>query len=136
MKFLLSLILAAALAAPALAAPAPKDPVASPELQKEFNSFIEKFRAAVKANDPAAVAGMSKMPFLSHTDEYGAAEFRDKVYKTNFTPKVRACLQRAKAVYGRDGEKNDNFFINCGDAIYTFTKAPAGFQFTEIGAND
>lgn len=136
MKFLLSLVLAATLATPAIAAPAPKDPVASPELQKEFASFIEKFRAAVKANDPAAVAGMSKMPFVNHTDMRSAAEFRDKVYKTNFTPKVRACIQRAKAVYDRDGDNNDNFFIFCGDEIYIFTKTPTGFQFTEIGVND
>lgn len=136
MKFLLSLVLAATLATPAIAAPAPKDPVASPELQKEFASFIEKFRAAVKANDPDAVAGMSKMPFVNHTDMRSAAEFRDKVYKTNFTPKVRACIQRAKAVYDRDGDNNDNFFIFCGDEIYIFTKTPAGFQFTEIGVND
>jgi len=45
-------------------------------------------------------------------------------------------FQRGKAVYDRDGENNDNFFIFCGEDIFTFTKTPAGFLFTEIGVND
>ena len=51
------------LVAPAFAQ-APKKDVASPALQKEFDGFIEKFRAALKANDSAAVAGMTRLPFM------------------------------------------------------------------------
>jgi len=53
MTFLLRIVLAAALvlAAPAFAQ-APKKDVASPALQKEFDGFIEKFRAALKSNVP------------------------------------------------------------------------------------
>ena len=36
-------------------AQAPKKAVASPALQKEFDGFIGKFRAALKVNDSAAV---------------------------------------------------------------------------------
>ena len=135
MKALLRIVLAAALVhlAPAFAQ-APKQAVASPALQKEFDGFIAKFRAALKANDFAAVAGMTRLPFMGSVRD--AAQFREKVYKPEFTPKNRACIQRGKAVYDRDGENNDNYFIFCGEDIFTFTKTPAGFLFTEIGMND
>ena len=134
MKFLLRIVLAAALLplAPAFAQ-APKKAVASPALQQEFDGFIEKFRAALKANDSAAVAGMTRLPFDGSSD---TAQFRAKAYPPTFTTKNRACIQRGKAVYDRDGENNDNYFIFCGKLIFVFTKTPAGFLFTEIGAND
>ena len=135
---MLRIVLAAALIqlAPAFAQAAPKNAVASPALQKEFDGFIGKFRAALKANDSAAVAGMTRLPFMNDGSIRDAAQFHEKIYKREFTAKKRACIQRAKAVYGRDGENNDNFFIFCGEDIFTFTKTPAGFLFTEIGVND
>ena len=135
MKLLLRIALAAALVhlAPAFAQ-APKK--ASPALQQEFDGFMEKFRAALKANDSAAVAGMTRLPFMNDSAIRDAAQFRAKTYPTSFTAKNRACIQRGKAVYDRDGENNDNFFIFCGQQIFVFTKTPAGFLFTEIGVND
>lgn len=127
---------APALAAPALAAPANAPKKASPELQKEFDGFIAKFRAAVKANDSAAVAGMTELPFMKDKAIGDAARFHEKIYKRDFAAKARACIQRSKAVYDRDGQNNENFFIFCGQDIFTFTKTPAGFLFTEIGMND
>ena len=59
-----------------------------------------------------------------------------KTYPSTFTAKNRTCIQRGKAVYDRDGENNDNYFIFCGNEIFTFTKTPAGFLFTEVGVND
>ena len=56
MGFLPRIVLAAALVSLApTVAQAAKQAVASPALQKEFDAFIEKFRAAVKADDPAAM---------------------------------------------------------------------------------
>ena len=149
MKPWLRVILAAALiqAAPAFAqspnsAPknasknAPKTPVASPALQQEFDGFAAKFRVALVANDPAAVAGMTRLPFMKDDGIRDAAQFGEKIYKRNFTASSRACIQRGKAVYDRDGEKNDNFFIFCGEKIFVFTKTPAGFLFTAIDGND
>ncbi len=145
MKFWLRIVLAAALLhlAPAFAqtpniAPnnAPKNAVASPALKKEFDGFIAKFRTALKANDSAAVAGMTQLPFMKEDSIRDAAQFREKIYKPDFTAKNRACIQRGKAVYSRDGLNNDNFFIFCGEQIFVFTNTPAGFLFTEIGAND
>ena len=105
-------------------------------MQKEFDGFIEKFRAALKANDSAAVAGMTRVPFMNDGSIRDATQFREKVYKRDFTAKNRACIQRGKAVYDRDGENNDNYFIFCGQLIFVFTKTPAGFLFSEIGMND
>jgi hypothetical protein len=121
--------------APAVAQ-APKKAVASPALQTEFDGFIEKFRAALKANDSAAVAGMTRLPFMNDNAIRDAAQFRAKTYQTEFTAKNRACIQRGKAVYDRDQENNDNYVIVCGDTYFLFTKTPAGFLFTDIGAND
>jgi hypothetical protein len=42
---------------------APKKAVASLALQKEFDGFIGKFRAALKGNDSATVADMTRLPF-------------------------------------------------------------------------
>jgi hypothetical protein len=135
---MLRIVLAAALIqlAPAFAQAAPKNAVASPALQKEFDGFIGKFRAALKANDSAAVAGMTRLPFMNDGSIRDAAQFHEKIYKREFTAKKRACIQRGKAVYDRDGENNDNFFIFCGEDIFTFTRTPAGFLFTEVGVND
>ena len=135
---MLRIVLAAALIqlAPAFAQAAPKNAVASPALQKEFDGFIGKFRAALKTNDSAAVAGMTRLPFMNDGSIRDAAQFHEKVYKREFTAKKRACIQRGKAVYDRDGENNDNFFIFCGEDIFTFTRTPAGFLFTEVGVND
>jgi len=120
----------------AATAQAPKNAVAPPELQKEFAAFIEKFRAALKANDSKAVAALTKLPFMSHTDMHDAASFHKKVYKKEFTAKTRACLQRGKAVYDRSPDNSDSYFMFCGEEIFVFTKTPAGFLFTEIGVND
>ena len=137
MKILSRTVLAAILALPAPAfAQAPKKAVASPALQKEFDGFIAKFRAALKANNSAAVAGMTRLPFENDDAYRDAAQFRAKIYPHYFTAKNRACIQRGKAVYDRDGENNDNYFIFCGQHIFVFTKTPAGFLFTDVGAND
>jgi hypothetical protein len=135
MKFLSIIVLAAALAHPAPAfAQTSKGAAASADVQKEFNGFIAKFRAALKANDSATVAGMTRLPFEDSIRD--AAQFRAKTYPSVFTAKNRACIQGGKAVYDRDGENNDNYFIFCGQLIFVFTRTPAGFLFTEIGAND
>ncbi len=137
MKAWLKIALAAALLplAPALAQ-APKDAVAPPAVQKDFDGFIAKFRAAVTANDAIAVAGMTKLPYQTETSIRDAAQFRDKIYKRHFTAKNRACIQRSKPVYDRDGENNDNYFIFCSGQMFTFTKTPAGFLFAEVGDAD
>jgi hypothetical protein len=136
-KFMLRIMLATALVnlAPAVAA-TPKNAVASPALQKEFDGFIEKFRAALRTNDSAAVAGMTRLPFMNDSAIRDAAQFRAKTYASSFTAKNRTCIQRGKAIYDRDQYKNDSYFVFCGELIFVFTKTPAGFLFTDISVND
>ena len=136
MGFLLRIMLATALLNLAPAVAQAKNAVASPALQKEFDGFIEKFRAALKANDSAAVAAMTRLPFMNESGIHDAAQFRAKTYTTFFTAKNRACIQRGKAVYSRDDYKNDSYFVFCGDLIFVFSKTPAGFLFTDISVND
>jgi len=136
-RMLLALAAAAALvAAPAAAISQTRPDKATPALQAEFNAFIGKFRAALKAIDADAVTALTRLPFFYDHAMRDAAAFRAKVYPANFTARNRACLQRGKGVYDMDGNKNHNFFIFCGQQIFVFTKTPAGFLFTDLGVND
>jgi hypothetical protein len=137
MKTLPALAIAVVLAslAPAFAQ-APAKAVASPAAQKEFDGFIGKFRAALKANDPAAVASMTRLPYMADASITDAAQFRAKVWPRDFTAKNRACLQRTKPVYDRDGARNEIYAIVCGGNVFTFTKTPAGFQLTDVDIAD
>lgn len=135
MRILLTFAVAAVLMNPVLAvAQAPKKAAAA--VQTEFDGFITKFRAALKANDLAAVAGMTKLPFMGEKAYGDAAQFGAKAYPEFFTSKSRGCIGRTKAVYDRDGENNDTFHVICGESIFTFTRTPAGFLFTDVGMND
>jgi len=137
MHMVFRIVLGIALAVPAFALAQPsKKAVATPALQAEFDNFIAKFRSALKANDGAAVAGMTQLPFEADEPYRDAAQFRAKGYPAIFTAKNRACIQRQKAVYDRDGENNENYFVFCGQHIFIFAKTPSGFLFKEIGVND
>lgn len=137
MKTLPALVIAAALAnlAPAFAQ-APKPATASPAVQKEFGDFIGKFRAALKANDAAAVAGMTRLPYMADASIADAAQFRAKAWPRDFTTKNRTCLQRTKPVYDRDGARNEIYATACGGSIFTFTKTPTGFLLTDVDIAD
>jgi len=137
MNVLSRTLVALMLLAPASAlAQASKNPTPPRETQAAFDGFIAKFRTALKANDSAAIAGMTKLPFMGDKANSGAAQFRAKAYPQFLTAKNRACLQKKKAAYDRNGEGNDSFFIFCGESIFTFTKTPSGFLFTDVDAND
>ncbi|WP_027523582.1 hypothetical protein [Bradyrhizobium sp. Ec3.3] len=131
----LAIVLAIVLSqgAPAFAQTSKKAP---PAVQAEFTEFIARFRAALKANDAVAVAGMAKLPFEGDAAVSNAAQFQKEIYRSYFSTKDRACIQRGAAVYDRDQENNDNYHIFCGEMIYTFTKTPAGFLLRYIGEND
>lgn len=121
-----------AAAAPVLAqASRPAAPPAA--VKTEFDAFLAKFRAALKANDAAAVAGLTRLPFMAESD---AATFRAKDYPRLFNAKSRACLARTKPVYDLDGEKNHAYSLFCGETIYVFTRDAGGFRFTDVGVND
>jgi hypothetical protein len=137
MRYVVRIVCAAALLhlAPARAQ-APQKAVASPAVQAAFDRFIATFRAALKANDSAAIARMTRLPFAYDGTLRDAAQFRAKAYPHAFPAKTRACLQTGKAIYDRDQDKNDAYFIFCSQQIFVFTKTPAGFLFTDISADD
>ena len=137
MKTLPALAMVATLAAFAPAfAQAPKPATASAAVQKEFDGFIGRFRVALKANDPAAVAAMTKLPYMADASISNAAQFRAKVWPRDFTAKNRACLQRTRPVYDRDGASNEIYAIVCGGNVFTFTRTPGGFLLTDVDIAD
>ena len=109
---------------------------AAPAVQKEFDGFIARFRAALKANDATAVAALTRLPFMADDTVRDVAQFLAKAYPRDFTAKNRACLQRTKPVHAVDGNKNDVYSVICGGSIFTFTRTPAGFLFTDLDTND
>ncbi|ABA04895.1 hypothetical protein Nwi_1634 [Nitrobacter winogradskyi Nb-255] len=137
---LVALLLALLLALLSHLAPAfaetPKSTDAPPVVQQEFDGFIKKFRTALKADDSAAVASMTQLPFMADASISDASAFRAKIYSGDFTARNRKCIQRGKAVYARDGANKDSYFIFCGDLIFTFTRTAQGFLLSEIGMND
>lgn len=112
-----------------------QDKKAPAEVQKDYDQFIAKFRSALKANDRAAVTGMTKLPFHANP-EWDAAHFSKNFYAKLFPPKVRTCIQRAKGVYDRAPNGEENFSVFCGEDMFIFTRTPNGFLFTEAGVND
>lgn len=136
MKALPGILLAIVSTMTAVPALAEQEAKAPPAIQKEFDGFIKGFRAAVKAGDAEAIAGLTKLPFMNDDGIATPAQFREKIYARSFDKKTRACLRREKAIYERDGENKDAFFVFCGESIYVFNRTPAGFRFTDIGAND
>jgi hypothetical protein len=112
------------------------DAMAPPAIQAEFDGFIAKFRSALKADDSAAVAGLTLLPFQNDASISNAAQFREKIYLSDFTPENRECIEREDAVYDRDGNDNNVYSIFCGELIFVFTKTASGFRLTDIGVND
>jgi hypothetical protein len=120
------------IASPVLAQNTEKAP---PAVQAEFNTFIAKFRAAMKANDATAVTSMTRFPFLHMSDLRDEPAFRKQIYPKFFTARLRDCVQKARPVYALDGLKNHNFTIFCGKIMLLIEKPAAGgdFRFAEAG---
>lgn len=100
------------------------------KIDPEFNTFWIKFKAAVARHDKAAVADMTKLPFMLDNKDVDRAGFI-KQYSLLFTPKMRRCFARA-----RPSRDQDNMEIFCGQQIFLFAKVDGVYRFTEIGVND
>jgi hypothetical protein len=105
------------------------------EIRKEFDLFLSRFRAALTANDAAAVTAMTRFPYYWN-EMRDAAYFQQNLYRQIFTPSVRRCLSRGRAAYDRDPQGAHNFTLFCGEALFLFTRTPDGFRFAEEGVND
>ena len=96
----------------------------------EFTAFWTRFKAAVARSDKAAVADMTKLPFMLGSEEVNRAGFI-RQYSSLFTPSVRRCFALAKPSHDQDAME-----IFCGDQIFLFAKVGGVYKFTEIGVND
>jgi hypothetical protein len=111
-----------------------QDPRAPSDIQRDYDQFIVKFRVALKANDAAAVTEMTKFPF--YWDQMrDAVYFRQNLYGKIFTTRIRNCLARARGVYARAPNGEENFTLFCGEDLFLFTRTPAGFRFAETGSS-
>jgi hypothetical protein len=102
----------------------------SAKIDPAFNAFWTKFKAAVARNDKAAVADLTKLPFMIENKDLDRAAFI-KQYASLFTPRVRRCFARAKPTRDQDA-----YEIFCGQQIFLFGKVDGTYKFTEIGVND
>ena len=100
------------------------------KIDPEFTAFWIKFKGAVARNDKAAVADMTKLPFMLDNQDLDRAGFI-KHYSSLFTPKVRRCFAGAKPSKDQDAME-----IFCGQQIFLFAKVAGVYRFTEIGVND
>ena len=135
LKAIPGIVLAIALSCSACVMALASDKV-PPAVQAEFARFMTKFRVALKANDAAAVAALTKLPFPGDASIGVAAQFQAKTYKESFSPKNRACIRRGNAIYALNDARDDTYAIFCGQLIFTFTRTPAGFLLTDIDMND
>jgi hypothetical protein len=100
------------------------------KVDPEFTTFWIKFKAAVARNDKAAVADMTRIPFVLGGRKVDRTGFI-KQYSSLFTLKMRRCFARA-----RPSKDQDSMEIFCGQQIFLFAKVGGVFKFTEIGVND
>jgi len=107
-----------------------------------FAHFWQRFRAAAKANDLAALKAMTHLPFQYGGETYGAAQFAELARRL-FDAKARQCLQREAPLHDQDV-----YEVFCGEAIYVFGADPildpvlanapdgSGWRLLELGVND
>lgn len=96
---------------------------------KAFNLFWTKFRSAVTKNDKAAVASMTKLPFLFESVERDRTGFI-KIYDELFDARVRKCFGTAKTM-----KEGDVYEVFCAGRIFYFGKVDGNFKFTEFGVD-
>ncbi len=123
----ISCVTVCGISAPNQAAAAPAQ---TPAVSKEFLSFWERFKDALRKNDKNALADMTKLPYTEQEKKLNRAEFIGKS-ESIFSASIRKCLLRGKPVPDKD-----SVFVFCGDEIYIFAKDQGKFKFIEIGVND
>ena len=130
----ISCVTVCGISTPSQAKAPPKQAKAAPEpvVSKEFLSFWEEFKAALRKNDKNALADMTKLPYLDLIGDkkLNRAEFIAKSEKI-FSASICKCLLRQKPVADKD-----SVFVFCDDDIYIFAKDQGKYKFTEIGVND
>lgn len=95
-----------------------------------FDTFLRQFRSAVATQDAAAIAGMTRLPFLYEGEALGR-EAVAGIVPTLFTPAVRACVDRATPLAEEDAR-----VIFCSPyAFYFRVGADGRWAFDTFGAD-
>jgi hypothetical protein len=115
---------------------AQRDPPAPPAVQAEFRTFIAAFRQALRANDPSAVAALTRMPIYYDDAHRDRACFETRIYRQMFTQRNRSCLLTARPVYDKPPGSDGYYVLTCGDTLFSFTKKADGFRFEGTHPND
>jgi hypothetical protein len=66
-------------------------------MSADAKTFVTQFREAAAAPGGAALADLAELPFLFEGRPHQRQAFIDKVVPALFTPRVRQCLQQARA---------------------------------------
>jgi len=105
-----------------------------------FDAFWEKFKAAVRGGDKAAVAGLSRFPVGM---SYGVRSVRNRAdllrrYREVFNEQSDAARCFAKKRPEADAENPERFTVACpneaGDevVVYVFERTRAGWRFVAL----
>lgn len=92
--------------------------------------FWREFKRAIEKNDRAAVANMTKLPFLWESKPLNRQQFMAK-YDTIFPKTARQAILKTKPI---DDKGSSEIFA--GETIYVFSNVGGKFMFTDIGVND
>lgn len=95
-----------------------------------FDAFWTKFKAAVQKNDKAAIADMTKFPYLLGGNQINRKQFIAQC-RAMFDAKTRKCIVKEKPL-----KDKDCYEVFCGENIFIFTKEKGAWVFSEVGAND
>lgn len=116
---LLALLLTAALPAGAAA----RD-------EADFAAFLQRFRGALRAGDAAAVAELTRLPFLFEGRPRDRAAFI-RIVPTLFDRPTTGCLLRA-----RPAAEDDARTLACPPYVFYFRRGPdGGYRLEEFAAD-
>lgn len=95
-----------------------------------FTQFWNRFRQSVAKNDRAAVASMTRLPFLLVSEQLNRAQFLSQ-YSQVFPRGTATCFAKQTPV-----QDHGSYSAFCGEQIYLFEKTNGKWMFAEIGVND
>jgi len=105
-------------------------PVAAPVAgEATFDEYLQAFRGALAADDRAALASLTQLPFLYEGQGLDAAGFRQAIPEL-FTPAVRRCLAQARPI-----AEDDRYVLFCSPYGFYFGRTADGYRLIEFMAD-
>jgi len=111
------------------------NPAAGAEIKPKagsFPAFWVQFKAAVAKGDKAAIAEMTKFPFVYLTNQLSKTDFINQCGAI-FGKKTQRCFSNAKPA---KEDNRESYSVFCGEFIFVFEKVNGEYRFTDIGEND